>query len=74
MSLSELKTNQTAVITDFCGADDLKERLFSLGVSSGKKVKKINSSLGGKTIAIELERSCVILRTSEAQAIKVEII
>lgn len=74
MSLSELKTNQSAVITEFCGSDELRARLFSLGVSQGKKVTKINSSLGGKTIAIELERSCVILRSSEADAIKVEII
>lgn len=74
MSLNELKVGQSAKIIDYSTNDELKERLFSFGIRTGKKVKKINSSLGGKTIAIELDHSCVILRNSEASVINVEII
>lgn len=74
MSLNELKIGQKAKIISFDADDTLVERLFSLGVSCGKKIQKINSTLGKNTVAIELEHSCVILRSNEASAIGVEII
>lgn len=74
MTVSELKIGQSAKILSLEAEDELKQRLYSFGINSGKKLTKINSSLGGKTIAIELDHSCVLLRSSEAEAIKVEIL
>lgn len=74
MSLSEIKIGQNAKITDLCVDNELKDRLFSFGFAKGKKIKKINSTFGAKTIVVELDRSCVILRGSEADSIKVELV
>lgn len=73
MSLNELKINQSAKIMRITAGDELRDRLFSLGLSEGKKLLKINSTLGKNTVAIELERTCVILRSNEAEHIFVEL-
>ena len=73
MSLNELKINQSAKIMRITAGDELRDRLFSLGLSEGKKLLKINSTLGKNTVAIELEHTCVILRSNEAEHIFVEL-
>ena len=50
----------------------LKDRFFSFGIAKSKPIKKLETSLGGSTILVELDRSCIILRTEEAKAIEVE--
>ena len=45
---------------------------FSFGISSGKVIKKLSDTLCHDTVAIELGRSCVILRESEANSIIIE--
>ena len=51
MSLNKLKINQSAKIIRITAGDELRDRLFSLGLSEGKKLLKINSTLGKNTVA-----------------------
>lgn len=72
MTLDALKDKQSAFILDFDADLELKNRLLSFGFTKNKKIKKLNSSLRQATILVELENSCVILRSSEARAIKIK--
>ncbi|MDO4674314.1 FeoA domain-containing protein [Campylobacter sp.] len=72
MTLDALKDKQSAFILDFDADLELKNRLLSFGFTKNKKIKKLNSSLRQATILVELENSCVILRSSEAKAIKIK--
>lgn len=72
MTLDTLKDKQSALILGFNANLELKSRLLSFGFSKNKTIKKLNSSLKKATILVELENSCVILRSSEAKAIKVK--
>lgn len=74
MCLNTLKIGQSAKITELKADETLSSRLFSLGIVAGKIVKKINSTLGKNTVAIELEHSCVILRANEAAVIDVQLV
>ncbi|WP_299546690.1 FeoA domain-containing protein [uncultured Helicobacter sp.] len=72
MTINSLKDNEQGVI--LCIEADLKmrERLFSFGIVKSKQIKRIKSSLGGSTILVEVDRSCVALRAEEAESILVK--
>ncbi|EJA8730932.1 FeoA domain-containing protein [Campylobacter coli] len=53
---------------------ELKNRLLSFGFIKNKNLKKIHSSLKNATIMVELDTSCVILRSDEAKTIEVNLI
>lgn len=72
MTIENLKDGENAIITELNVDTQLKDRFFSFGISKSKKIKKLETSLGGSTILVELDRSCIILRSQEAKAIKVE--
>lgn len=71
MTIEDLKDGESAIITDLDVDAQLKDRFFSVGICKSKKIKKLETSLGGSTILVELDRSCIILRAEEAKAIKV---
>lgn len=71
MTLNTLKDGECAVIESFNVEDDLRKRFFSFGMSKGAELKKIKSTLRGSTIVIELNRSCVMLRSDEASKIQI---
>lgn len=72
MSISTLEYGQSARIIGFSADDQLFSRFFSFGISSGKVITKLGDTLCHDTVAIELDRSCVILRESEANSIIIE--
>lgn len=74
MRLDEVNDGQIVIIKGFNVNDQLKDRFCSFGLNKNKKIKKMKSSLGGSTVLIELDRSCVILRIEEAKCIEVEIV
>ncbi|EAJ0335038.1 ferrous iron transport protein A [Campylobacter lari] len=71
MTLDALKDNEEAIIVGFETDKQLQSRLFSFGFAKNKKVKKIRSSIANSTIMVELDTTCVILRSSEAKIIQI---
>ncbi|EAH8849970.1 hypothetical protein A0Z07_02645 [Campylobacter lari] len=71
MTLDALKDNEAAIIVGFEADKQLQSRLFSFGFAKNKKVKKIRSSIANSTIMVELDTTCVILRSSEAKIIQI---
>ncbi|ACM63645.1 FeoA family protein [Campylobacter lari] len=71
MTLDTLKDNEEAIIVGFEADKQLQSRLFSFGFAKNKKVKKIRSSMANSTIMVELDTTCVILRSSEAKIIQI---
>ncbi|EAK5748265.1 hypothetical protein CDJ58_02445 [Campylobacter lari] len=71
MTLDALKDNEEAIIVGFEADKQLQSRLFSFGFAKNKKVKKIRSSIANSTIMVELDTTCVILRSSEAKIIQI---
>ncbi|ECP7274944.1 ferrous iron transport protein A [Campylobacter jejuni] len=74
MTLNELKDGQKAIIINLNAQKELKNRLLSFGFIKNKNLKKIHSSLKSATIMVELDTSCVILRSDEAKTIEVNLI
>ncbi len=72
MTINTLKDGEQGVITRLGVDEQLRDRFFSFGISKTKHIKKLETSLGGSTILVELDRSCIILRANEANAIEVE--
>ncbi|WP_072225650.1 FeoA family protein [Campylobacter coli] len=74
MTLNELKDGQSAIIKEVKAYKELHSRLLSFGFIKNKNLKKIHSSLKNATIMVELDTSCVILRSDEAKTIEVNLI
>lgn len=74
MNLNELEDGQKAIIKDINANKELANRLLSFGFIKNKALTKIHSSLKNATIMIELETTCVILRSSEAETIEVQLV
>lgn len=72
MTINTLKDGEQGVITRLGVDEQLRDRFFSFGISKTKHIKKLETSLGGSTILVELDRSCIVLRANEANAIEVE--
>ncbi|MDA3966436.1 MULTISPECIES: FeoA family protein [Helicobacter] len=72
MTIDMLQNGDTAIITALNVDRQLKDRFFSFGFLKSKKIKKIESSLKGSTILVELDKGCIILRSEEAKRIEVE--
>ena len=72
MTINDLKDGESAIIKSLKVDKQLKDRFISFGIAKTKPIKKLETSLGGSTILVELDRSCIILRTEEAKAIEVE--
>lgn len=69
MTLDALKDGEIGIISSFSVNEQLLSRFFSLGFAKSKRVKKLKTSLGSSTILVQLNRTCVILRNSEAKSI-----
>lgn len=55
MKLTELKTNKTAVVEDILGGDNMKHRLESLGLITGKEFMKVSSHFWQGPVTIKLK-------------------
>ena len=69
MTINSLQDNEQGIIVDIDADSKMRERLFSFGIVKSKLIKRIKSSLGGSTILVEIDRSCVALRNKEAESI-----
>lgn len=71
MTLDILKDGEEGIIEGFNANNELLKRFFSFGLSKGAKIKRVKSTLAGSTIAVELNRSCIMLRCDEAKKIQI---
>ncbi|MBD5165505.1 FeoA domain-containing protein [Helicobacter sp.] len=72
MTINALKDGEYGIITHLGVDEQLRDRFFSFGISKAKQIKKLETSLGGSTILVELDRNCIVLRADEANAIEVK--
>ena len=71
MLLSELKTNEVAIIKKVMATGDVKSRLNSLGIVKNEKVKMLRFTLAKQTYEIEIGVVKVALRKEEAEQVEV---
>ncbi|MBP6011876.1 MAG: ferrous iron transport protein A [Alphaproteobacteria bacterium] len=76
MKLSELKAGAIArVRTVVAGAAELEAKLREVGFSEGDEVEMLgHGPLGGRTLAVRLNRTIIALRAGEAALVEVELV
>jgi Fe2+ transport system protein FeoA len=74
MKLHELKARQKARIRSIAtGSEQMDIKLREVGFSEGDEVEMVGAGpLGGRTLAVRLNRSLIALRTSEADLVEVD--
>ena len=74
MKLSELKLGAVArVRTVEAGSSELEAKLREVGFSEGDEVEMLgHGPLGGRTLAVRLNRTIIALRAGEAALVEVE--
>ena len=72
MNLSQIQKNEKAKIVRINAPITLKKRLASLGVSVGKEVEVLETTIQKNTIKVGIGLGSVALRLDEAKCIDVE--
>lgn len=75
MNLNELQPNQKArVCAISSGGEDLEAKLREVGFSEGDEVEMIGyGPMGGRTLAVRVNRTLIALRAAEAALVEVEL-
>ena len=74
MKLSDLVTNQIAIIKSINCETELKKRFYSFGMIKDALLKIENVSFSKNTIGVNIDDTLIALRFEEALNIEVEII
>ena len=69
MTLSEMKENQGATITEIENESGLSRRLFDMGFIAGQKITCINIGAFGSPIAYNLRGCNIALRKKDADKV-----
>ena len=74
MKLNELKPGRVARVCGVdAGAAELEAKLREVGFSEGDEVEMLaQGPLGGRTLAVRLNRTIIALRAGEAALVEVE--
>lgn len=72
MTVNSLKDNEWGIITGIQADEKMRQQLFSFGLLKSKSIRRVGSSLGGSTILVEIDRSCIALRDEEAESILIQ--
>ena len=72
MTLNELQKGESAIIKQLDCDKVLKSRLNSFGLKKGEKINIEEVTLAKETIKININRTKIALRVTEASNIKVE--
>ena len=73
MTLDELETGQTALITRMDGNGPLAQRLMAMGLLEGSMVRLVRKALGGDPIEVEVMNYALSLRRAEAQQVHITV-
>lgn len=71
MTLSQMKENQTGIITSIDDSSDSGRRFFDMGFISGQNISCINIGLFGSPIAYQIRGCKIALRKNDADRIGV---
>ncbi len=74
MKLSNLPEKSLAKVLKLSCSDELKQRLFSFGVTKGGVVSVEEISLAKQTMGIKVDETHLAMRLAEAELIEVELI
>lgn len=72
IALSQMNANEEGMVVKIEAEGELKQRLFSFGLRKGTHIKVKATSIGKRTIEVQLGATLMALRYSEAQHISVE--
>ena len=72
MRLDELHKNEEGIILNIDADKTLKSRFNSFGITKGTKVSVITETMAKKTIEIQVNKTKIALRVSEASKIEVD--
>jgi ferrous iron transport protein A len=72
MSILDLDKGEEAIISKITAPSELKQRLYSFGLSKNTKIAVDNFGLRKSTVQITVDRTCIALRDDEAEQILVE--
>lgn len=72
MNLSQIQKNEKVKIVQINAQTTLKKRLSSLGVSIGKEIEVLETTIQKNTIKLGIGLGSVALRLDEAKCIDVE--
>ena len=73
MTLNELATGQSAIVTAISGDGPLVQRLMALGLIEGSTVAVIRKAIGGDPIELTVMGYALSLRLEEARLVQVEV-
>ncbi len=74
MTLLDVKKGEKVKILKLHSNNNLKQRLFSLGIIRGAEVEVVDCSISKSTIEVKVGNTLVALRSTEAKQIEVEVI
>ena len=72
MTLDKLKLNEKAIIKSIDAEKTLKARFNSFGITKNAVIKILAITLAKETIEIQINRTKIAIRVSEALKIKVD--
>ncbi|MFH1438756.1 MAG: DtxR family transcriptional regulator [Pseudomonadota bacterium] len=73
ISLTELRANQAATISDIDGGEDMSGRLEAMGIIPGAKIRKISDQLMHGPVTVQVGQTTVSIGFGMAQKIIVEL-
>ncbi|WP_028951096.1 FeoA family protein [Sulfurihydrogenibium subterraneum] len=71
-TLRDIKPGQSGRVIDITGCEDIKQKLYDLGIIPGVKVEVIQDAPFGGPIKLKVHDYCLALRKKEASCILVE--
>ncbi len=72
MNLSELKINQTAVVTEINTVSDMRRRFLDIGLVENTRVKCVGKSPAGDPSAYFIRGAVIAIRAVDAMSIVVD--
>ncbi len=73
MNLSDMKPNQSAVITEIDSSAKNARRLYDLGFVKGQRVRCTDIAMSGSPIAYEVQKTKIALRKNDAMRVGVSL-
>lgn len=69
--LSQLPTGESALVRDMELAEDMKRRLYELGLIPGTRVRCLQRAPAGSPLIYEIRGAAIALRKSDAEHIRI---
>jgi ferrous iron transport protein A len=71
MTLNRLSIGESAIVKSINADKELKHRFNSFGIVKGATVQVEKYSLAKKTMGVRINKTCLVLRNTEAEKIEI---